>query len=108
MNSEQGLLVFSIFLLGAITFCYRFSFVHPKGRQLAEKIPPGFLALLGPATFSAIIANNLLASQSDPAELQRKIVTALLALAVAYFTKSVVATLIFGLGLLACLQHISL
>lgn len=104
MSSDQGLLVLSIFLLGAITFCYRFSFVQAKGRQLAEKIPPEFLALLGPATFSAIIANNLLASQSDPAEFKRKIIVSLLALLVAAFTRSIVATLIFGLGLLALLQ----
>lgn len=106
MSSRQGLLVFSIFLLGFITFCYRFSFVHPKGRRLAEKIPRDFLALLGPATFSAIIANNLLASQSDPSEFRRKAVVALLALGVAAVTRSIVATLIFGLGLLACLQYL--
>lgn len=107
MSFRPEALLFSIFLLGFITFCYRFSFVHPKGRRLAEKIPPEFLALLGPATFSAIIANNLLASQSDPAEFQRKAVVALLALGVAFFTKSIIATLASGLGLLALLQYIA-
>ena len=107
MTSQNGILVLSIVLLGVITFFYRFSFVHPKGRKLAEKIPPEFLALLAPATFSAIIANNLITSQSNSVEFQQKIQVAVLALAVAYFTRNIVATLAFGLGLLALLQHFS-
>lgn len=106
MNSQNGMLVFAIFLLGAITFCYRFSFVHPRGRRLAQKIPREFLALLAPATFSAIIANNLLSSQASAEEFHQKIAVAFLALIVAYFTRSIIATLVFGLGLLAFLQSL--
>ena len=97
--------LFALFILGLITFFYRYSFISSQGRKFAEKISPTFLRLLAPATFSAIIANNILGSQSNPTEFEQKILVASLALVVAYFTKSVTATLIFGLGLLYVLQN---
>jgi branched-subunit amino acid transport protein len=98
-------LIFSILLLGTITYFYRFSFISIRGRKYAEKIPQNFLNLLAPATFSAIIANNILAHQNNPAELKTKIIVACFALIVARLTKNIVVTLLFGLGVLYILQH---
>ncbi len=97
--------VLSIFLLGLITFLYRYSFINSYGRKIAEKIPQDFLKLLAPATFTAIITNNLLASQAHPLEFRQKIVVAVIAIPVAYYSKSIVGTVIFGLGLLYLFQN---
>lgn len=105
LNSiETFFLVAAIFALGIITFFYRYSFISPQGKQIAEKIPVKLLSLLAPATFSAIIANHFLAHQSNPHELQLKVIVAVLSILVAYFTKNAVATLAFGLTLLHFLQ----
>lgn len=97
--------VIAIFLLGLITFLYRYSFVSSMGRRIAEKIPQDFLKLLAPATFTAIVVNNLLASQGNPIEFRQKILVAGISLPVAYFTKSMVTTVLFGLGLLYLIQN---
>lgn len=99
--------LFSIFLLGAITFLYRYSFINSYGRRIAEKIPQEFLKLLAPATFTAIVTNNLLSSQANPAEFQQKLIVAIISMPVAFLTKSMVATVVFGLGLLYLLQNYS-
>ncbi len=98
-------IVIGFSILGAITFFYRYSFISSQGRKYAEKVSPKFLRLLGPATFSAIIANNILGTSSSQAEFQQKVVVGVLALVVAYFSKSVMLTLVFGLGLLFILQN---
>lgn len=104
MSSTLSIVIgFSI--LGLITFLYRYSFISSQGRKYAEKVSPKFLRLLGPATFAAIIANNLLASSADTKEFKQKVVVSCLALMVAYFSKSVMLTLVFGLGLLYILQN---
>lgn len=98
-------IILNMCLLGFITFCYRYSFISRQGKKIAEKIPPNFLALLGPAVFTSIIANNILSNQSNPLEFKQKIFVVFAAFFVAYLTKNVVATLAFGLGLLYCLQN---
>ena len=98
-------IVLSITLLGIITFIYRYSFISDQGRKIAEKIPQDFLKLLAPATFAAIIANNLVSHQSNSEDLKQKSIVAVLSLIVAYFTKSIVATLAFGLILLYVMQN---
>ena len=92
-------------LLGAITFCYRFSFISSRGKALAEKIPEDFLKLLAPAAFTAIVTNNLLSTHGEPEELQLKFAVAAVSVVVAYFTKSMMTTLVFGLLLLYFLQN---
>ncbi len=98
-------ILLAIILLGAITYFYRFSFLSQTGSTLAEKIPPRLLKLLGPATFSAIIANNLLSSKANPEAFQQQLIVAGLSLIVAHKTKSILATLIFGLMALYLLQN---
>lgn len=90
----------AILLLGAITFCYRFSFISSHGRSVAEKIPIRLLNLLAPASFAAIIVNNILHSASDPGLFKQKLLVAVLAFGVAYKTRSVMITLVFGLVVL--------
>lgn len=97
-------IIAGMFFLGAITFAYRYSFISQQGKKLAENIPPKFLALLGPAVFASIISNNILSHQEDPLQFKNKILVALASLVVAYFSKNVVATLVFGLVLLNILQ----
>jgi branched-subunit amino acid transport protein len=97
--------VLAILLLGLITFLYRYSFVSSYGRLVAEKIPQDFLKLLAPATFTAIVMNNLLANHQHPLEFRQKVMVAVISLPVAYFTKSMVTTVIFGLGLLYVFQN---
>lgn len=104
LNHTEMLLAFV--LLGGITYLYRYSFISSRGRAIAEKIPVEFLRLLAPATFTAIVVNSLLASQGNPKEFQQKILVTLLALIVAAITRSIVATLLFGLGLLYLLQSL--
>ena len=98
-------MILSMLLLGLITFFYRFSFISAPGRKIAQKIPEKFLLLLAPTTFSAIIANNILSSPSAPGELRQKLMVAVLALFVAYLTRSILATVLFGLGVLYLLQN---
>lgn len=98
-------IVISICMLAAITFVYRFSFISHQGRKIAEKIPQDFLRLLAPSTFAAIITNNLLSHQASPEDLKLKGIAAVLALLVAYLTKSIMTTLVFGLVLLYILQN---
>jgi branched-subunit amino acid transport protein len=106
MNSafQPSSIALALFLLGIITYAYRFSFLSQKGSQLAEKIPPKVLKFLGPATFSAVIANNLINIKSDPHDIKLKMIAILASLVVAGLTKSILFTLIFGLGLLFALQ----
>jgi branched-subunit amino acid transport protein len=98
-------LILSMILLGAITYLYRYSFISGPGRKIAEKIPEKFLLLLAPTAFSAIIANNMLAQHPGPEELRQKTLVAALSVVVAYFSRSVLATVLFGLGLLYILQN---
>lgn len=98
-------LVLAMLLLGLITFFYRYSFISGPGKKIAEKIPEKFLLLLAPTAFSAIIANNMLSQRSSPEELRQKTLVAALSLLVAYFSRSVLATVLFGLGLLYILQN---
>lgn len=98
ITSEQiPKLLLGMMALGLITFCYRYSFISSAGRRIGEKIPTKLLALLGPAVFTAIITNNILSYQNQPQEFQNKIVAATASLMVAYFTRNVVVTLVFGL-----------
>lgn len=94
----------AILVLGFITFCYRYSFVSAYGRRLAGRIPREFLELLAPATFSAIIAGHLMSHRNDPSGFPPLLVTAALSMGVAYATRSMLVTLVFGLGVLAVLQ----
>lgn len=98
-------LIFNMVLLGAITFCYRYSFISSQGKKIAQRIPPQFLMLLGPAVFTSIIANNIFSYHDNPTEFQQKVLVATAALVVAYFTRNVVATMVFGLVLLHYLQN---
>jgi branched-subunit amino acid transport protein len=98
-------IVLSISFLSIITFIYRYSFISDQGRDIAAKIPQEFLRLLAPATFAAIIANNLVSHQSDTYDLKLKSIVAVLSLLIAYKTKSIMATLSFGLILLFILQN---
>lgn len=91
-------------ILGAITYMYRFSFINRKGRQIAERIPQSFLNLLAPATFAAIVASNLATHKGTAYELQLKIAVLVLSIFVAAFTRSIMATLAFGLILLYALK----
>ncbi len=67
---------------------------------MGAKIPVSFLQLLAPATFAQIIFNGILSAKSNPEVLQARSIVALLSLVVAYFTESILATLVFGLTLL--------
>lgn len=98
-------LLLAMLLLGLITFLYRYSFISGPGRKIAEKIPEKFLLLLAPTAFSAIIANNMLSQHSGPEELRQKSMVAACSVLVAYFSRSVLATVLFGLGLLYILQN---
>ncbi|MFN8945149.1 MAG: AzlD domain-containing protein [Pseudobdellovibrionaceae bacterium] len=98
--------VLAMILLGMITLLYRFSFINKQGAKFADKIPTQLLKFLGPATFSAIVANNLIGTNSTPQIFKIKIAVAALSLIVAYITKSILITLIFGLGLLYTLQFL--
>jgi branched-subunit amino acid transport protein len=104
MKSSDLAMIASIFLLGLITYSYRYSFISARGKEIAKRIPQNLLRLLAPATFSAIIANSLLSGQNNPKELSQKLIVAGLSLAVAYLTKNIIATIIFGLILLHFLQ----
>lgn len=97
-------IVLAMLLLGAITYFYRFSFLSHTGARVAEKIPPRLLKLLGPATFTAIIANNLSLSKATPETFHNQLIVTAFALIVAHQTKSILATLIFGLLALYVLQ----
>lgn len=90
-------LIFAVLLLGSITFCYRFSFISSPGRAIAEKIPVRLLNLLAPASFAAIIMNNLLSSQKDPVLFKQKLLVAGFSIVFAYFTRQLIGTLVFGL-----------
>ncbi|HVK61851.1 MAG TPA: AzlD domain-containing protein [Bdellovibrionales bacterium] len=98
-------IVIAMLLLGGITFAYRYSFISSHGRKFAARIPEGLLKLLAPATFTAIIANSILSAQSDPQVLKQKLVVAGCSVIVAFVTKSIIATLAFGLILLYLIQH---
>ena len=103
-SAEMTPILISMLILGGVTFAYRFSFISRWGSGLANKLPARLLELLGPAAFTAIIVNNLLSHQKHTELFQYKLVVAVLAGAVAYFTRSVLATLVFGLLLLHYLQ----
>lgn len=92
--------VLAMFILGLITFFYRYSFISAQGKKIAEKIPVSFLQLIAPATFAAIIFNGILASQSNPAVFRVRLLVAALALVVAYWTESILATVVVGLAVL--------
>lgn len=96
----------ALLALGIITYAYRYSFLSQRGAQLAEKVPPKVLKFLGPATFSAVIANNLVHIKADPVNMKLKIIVTFFSLFVAALTKSILWTLIFGLTCLATLQFL--
>jgi len=104
-SAQYPQIILGMVFLGLITFSYRYSFVSRHGKKLAQKIPPKFLALLGPAVFASIITNNILSHQGDFQQFKNKILVALTSLIVAYFTKNVVVTLVFGLVLLNFIQN---
>lgn len=106
MNPDLAVFL-SILLLGSITFCYRYSFISTHGRGLAEKIPIRLLNLLAPASFAAIIVNNLLHSGGDETLFKQKLLAAAIALAFAYWTRSVIFTFLFGLVVLYVIRMIS-
>lgn len=98
-------LAIGITVLAAITFGYRYSFVSAPGKRLASRIPAALLSLLAPATFAAIIVNSLLAQRGAP-DFGAKLSVAALSLVVAYWTRSMLGTLAFGLGLLYAWAHL--
>lgn len=98
-------LVIGITVLALITLGYRYSFVSAPGKRLASRIPPALLGLLAPSTFAAIILNSLLAQREAP-DFGAKLTVATLSLAVAYWTRSMLGTLAFGLGLLYLWSHL--
>ncbi len=102
--SQDLWIALCVSLLGLITFLYRYSFVSSQGKKVAQRIPPSFLMLLGPATFTAIVINNLLASQKMT-DFHLKGIVLCVSAFVAYFTKSIMATLAFGLIFLYYLQN---
>lgn len=95
MNKDV-LTFLAIVLLGAITFLYRFSFISERGRVVAEKIPEKFLDLLAPSVFTAIVVGNLVSVHGKP-EFQPKLIALAASAVVAYFSRSITATLMFGL-----------
>lgn len=103
--SQNASLIIAMFILGGITFSYRYAFISDLGKGLANKIPEKFLRLLGPSTFSAIIANNILNTPASDQEFKQKVIVATLALLIAYISKSIIVTLVFGMGLLFLLQN---
>ena len=100
------MIILAMFSLGAITFFYRYSFVSTQGKKVAAKIPVKFLQLLAPATFAAIIFNGLMASKANPEVFQERAVVSILSLFVAYWTESILTTMIFGLSLLYLINHV--
>ncbi len=103
MNQDIWIAI-CVSVLGLITFLYRYSFVSSHGKKIAQRIPPSFLMLLGPATFTAIVVNNLMSSQKS-ADFHLKGIVLCISAFVAYFTKSIMATLVFGLLFLYYLQN---
>lgn len=95
-----------MFVLGTITFLYRYAFISPLGKKWVEKIPTRFLQLLAPATFAAIVMNSLNASAQNPEALKPRILVALASLIVAFLTKNILVTLVFGLSLLYFLTSV--
>lgn len=104
-QASDSSMIIAVFILGAITFCYRFSFISSQGRSVAEKIPTRLLNLLAPASFAAIIMNNLLSSQKDPVLFQQKLIVAGASIVFAYFTRNLIGTLVFGLVALYVLRN---
>lgn len=100
------MIIVAMCLLGTITFFYRFAFISERGKKLADKVPTGFLQLLAPATFAAIIINSILSTQHDPNVLKPRLIVALTSLIVAHWTKNILATLVFGLSLLYFLTSV--
>ena len=84
-------------VLGLLTFLYRFAFVSNLGKKLADKIPIQFLQLLAPATFAAIIVNNMISSHTDSTSLTPRFTVATICLGLAYWTESILLTLLVGL-----------
>lgn len=97
------MMLLAIGLLGLITFLYRFSFLSDRGGQLSNRLPQEFLRLLAPATFAAIITNNIISHPENAQDLRNKTITAALSLVVAYATKNIIVTVIFGLAVLYAL-----
>lgn len=95
-----------IFLLGGVTFFYRFAFISSLGKKWVEIIPTRFLQLLAPATFAAIIVNSLISSAQNPDVLKPRLIVALSSLIVAHWTKNILITLVFGLSLLYFLTSV--
>ena len=100
------MIVFSMFILGAITFFYRYAFLTSQGKKWADKIPANFLQLLAPATFAAIIINSLLVTQNNPPVFKARLIVAVTSVIVAHWTKNILATLVFGLSLLYFLTSV--
>lgn len=97
----------AMILLGAVTFFYRFAFMSPLGQKWADRVPSRFLQLLAPATFAAIVINSLISAQNTADALRPRLIVALTSLAVAYWTKNILATLVFGLSLLYFLTSVA-
>ncbi len=91
------MIVTSMLILGGLTFFYRYAFISLMGKKLSDRIPTALLQLLAPATFAAIIFNNLLFSHSESTAIRPRLIIATLALALAFWTESILITLIFGL-----------
>lgn len=98
------ILVGSILILGFITFLYRFAFMSSIGQQLSHKIPNYFFKILAPATFTAIITQSFLNNQNESQDLKTKFLTLIISVFIAYRTRSVLLTVIFGLSLLYGLE----
>lgn len=105
MNYTSQSLLLAFLILGLITFLYRYSFISSVGQKVSNRIPREFLQFLAPATFTSIIVNNILAYRSDGTNFKKILIVAVLSAGVAYKTKNIIATLLFGLGLLYILQN---
>lgn len=91
------MIVIAMLILGGLTFFYRYAFISSIGKRWADRIPTSLLQLLAPATFAAIIFNNLVFSHPESTPMQPRLIVAALALILAYWTESILVTLIFGL-----------
>ena len=96
----------AMFVLGGVTFFYRYAFISSFGKKWSEKVPSRFLQLLAPATFAAIVMNSLISSGSDSNVFKPRLIVALTSLIVAHWTKNILATLVFGLSLLYFLTSV--
>lgn len=98
------LLIF--FLGGLITFAMRFSFIYMLGRAALPESLRRMLRFVPAAVLSALVAPDLLlhAGSLDVSPGNTRLIAGLLAVGVAWWTKSTLITILVGMALLVALQ----